>query len=78
MTVIIVGATGTIGSAVCDALASHHEVVTVGHKRGAFHVDIVARHARRYRGTGLSRERRTHGDWVNHRPSQCRGEVTGA
>ena len=29
MRVIVVGATGTIGSVVCDALASHHEVVTV-------------------------------------------------
>jgi len=40
MKVIEVGATGTIGSAVCDALASRHEVVTVGYKDGAFHVDI--------------------------------------
>src|SRR5262252_5837577 len=42
MRVIIVGATGTIGSAVCDALASLHEVVTVGYKDGAFHVDMGA------------------------------------
>ena len=75
MTVIIVGATGTIGSAVCDALASHHEVVTVGHKRGAFHVDIVARHARRYRGTRLSRERRRRWDRTHHRSPQVRGEI---
>src|SRR5215472_9149229 len=40
MKVIVIGATGTIGSAVCAALASRHEVVTVGHTRGAFHVDI--------------------------------------
>ena len=40
MRVIVVGATGTIGSAVCDAFASRHEVVTVGYKDGAFHVDI--------------------------------------
>jgi len=36
MRIIVVGATGTIGSAVCDALASHHEVVTVGYKDGRF------------------------------------------
>src|SRR5215472_292698 len=40
MRVIVVGATGTIGSAVCGALASFHEVVTVGYKDGTFHVDI--------------------------------------
>ena len=40
MRVIVVGATGTIGSAVCDALASRHAVVTVGYKDGTFHVDI--------------------------------------
>jgi len=40
MRVIVVGATGTIGSAVCGALASRHEVVTVGYKDGTFHVDI--------------------------------------
>ena len=59
----------------CEALASRHEVVTVGHKCGGFHVDIVARHARRYRGTRLSCERRRDGDRTSHRPSQCRGEV---
>jgi len=66
MRVIVVGATGTIGSAVCEALASRHEAVTVRHKRGGFHVDIVARHARRYRGTRLSHKRRKHGARTNH------------
>ena len=66
MRVIVVGPTGTIGSAVCDALASRHEAVTVGRKRGAFHFDIVARHARRYRGTRLSHERRRHSDRTHH------------
>ena len=65
MRVIVVGPTGTIGSAVCDTLASRHEVVTVGHKCGAFHVDTVARHARRYRGTRLSRELRRRWDMTH-------------
>jgi len=67
MRVIVVGPPGTIGSAVCDALASRHEVVTVGHKCEAFHVDIVARRARRYSGSRLSRERGRRWDRTHHR-----------
>lgn len=42
MRIIVVGATGTIGSAVVAALTTRHEVVTVGHKGGAFHVDLAS------------------------------------
>ena len=40
MRVIVVGATGTIGSAVVTALSVRHDVVKVGHTGGAFHVDL--------------------------------------
>ena len=39
---IVVGATGTIGSAVVTALSARHDVVKVGHKGGAFHVDLAS------------------------------------
>jgi NAD(P)-dependent dehydrogenase (short-subunit alcohol dehydrogenase family) len=42
MRVIVVGATGTIGSAVCNALASRHDVVKVRHHEGGFHVDLAS------------------------------------
>ena len=35
----------------------------------------LARHACRRSRTSLSRERRRHGDWANHRSSQARGEI---
>jgi NAD(P)-dependent dehydrogenase (short-subunit alcohol dehydrogenase family) len=40
MRVIVIGATGTIGRAVADALAERHEVVRVGHSHGDLTVDI--------------------------------------
>jgi NAD(P)-dependent dehydrogenase (short-subunit alcohol dehydrogenase family) len=40
MRIIVVGATGTIGRAVADALAGRHEVVRVGHSGGEHQVDI--------------------------------------
>jgi NADPH:quinone reductase-like Zn-dependent oxidoreductase len=40
MKVIIIGATGTIGTAVARSLAEHHQVVRVGHARGDFQVDL--------------------------------------
>ncbi|WP_392538149.1 short chain dehydrogenase [Legionella sp. 227] len=40
MKVIVVGGTGTIGDAVCEELAQRHTVITVGHTRGDFQVDI--------------------------------------
>ena len=42
MRVIVVGATGTIGSAVVGALATRHDVVKVAHKSGAFRVDLAS------------------------------------
>lgn len=42
MRVIVIGGTGTIGSAVVKRLSTRHEVVVVGHKNGAFHVDLAS------------------------------------
>lgn len=42
MRVIVVGGTGTIGSAVVTALSARHEVVSVGRNRGAFQVDLAS------------------------------------
>jgi NAD(P)-dependent dehydrogenase (short-subunit alcohol dehydrogenase family) len=42
MRVIVVGATGTIGRPVADALAARHEVVRVGHTGGELTVDIAS------------------------------------
>jgi NAD(P)-dependent dehydrogenase (short-subunit alcohol dehydrogenase family) len=44
MRVIVIGATGTIGSKVADALAARrHEVVRVGHRGGDLQVDIASK-----------------------------------
>jgi len=40
MRVVVVGATGTIGKAVCQILRDQHEVVAVGHRHGDHTVDI--------------------------------------
>jgi NAD(P)-dependent dehydrogenase (short-subunit alcohol dehydrogenase family) len=42
MRIIVVGATGTIGSAVVTALSAQHDVVSVGHKSGAIRVDLAS------------------------------------
>ena len=42
MRVIVIGGTGTIGAAVVTLLSTRHDVVTVGHKRGAFQVDLAS------------------------------------
>ncbi|THJ21810.1 MAG: short chain dehydrogenase [Nitrospira sp. CG24D] len=42
MRVVVVGATGTIGSAVVAALSAHHDVVSVGHTSGAIRVDLAS------------------------------------
>jgi NAD(P)-dependent dehydrogenase (short-subunit alcohol dehydrogenase family) len=42
MRVILIGATGTIGRAVAQALSVRHEVVRVGNKGGDFQVDIAS------------------------------------
>ena len=41
MRVVVVGGTGTLGSAVVAELSPRHEVVTVGHTRGEVTVDIT-------------------------------------
>jgi NAD(P)-dependent dehydrogenase (short-subunit alcohol dehydrogenase family) len=41
MKIILIGATGTLGSAVDKALKARHEIVRVGRKSGDFHVDIT-------------------------------------
>ncbi len=42
MRVIVIGGTGTIGSAVVKRLATRHDVVTVGHTRGTYQVDLAS------------------------------------
>lgn len=42
MRVIVIGGTGTIGSAVVKLLSTRHDVVTVGHKRGTYQVDLAS------------------------------------
>jgi NAD(P)-dependent dehydrogenase (short-subunit alcohol dehydrogenase family) len=41
MKVLVVGATGTIGKAVVQALSPRHEVVAVGHSGGTYRVDLA-------------------------------------
>ena len=43
MRIVIVGGAGTIGSAVANALAARHDVISVGRTRGDLHVDIEDR-----------------------------------
>lgn len=40
MRILLVGATGTIGRAVADALAVRHQVIAVAHHRGELRVDL--------------------------------------
>jgi NAD(P)-dependent dehydrogenase (short-subunit alcohol dehydrogenase family) len=42
MRILVVGGTGTIGSAVVATLAARHEVIAVGHKKGAYQVDLAS------------------------------------
>lgn len=41
MRILLVGGTGTIGSAVAEALAVDHDVVVAGHTRGQVQVDLA-------------------------------------
>jgi NAD(P)-dependent dehydrogenase (short-subunit alcohol dehydrogenase family) len=43
MRVLVIGWTGTIGSAVVDLLASEHDVVTAGRTSGTYRVDITSK-----------------------------------
>ncbi len=43
MRIIVIGATGTIGKAVVEALAGRHEVLRVGHRGGEYQVDMASR-----------------------------------
>lgn len=40
MKIVIVGASGTVGSAVSELLAKDHQVIRVGHSRGDATVDM--------------------------------------
>ncbi|MEO8909826.1 MAG: short chain dehydrogenase [Gemmatimonadaceae bacterium] len=42
MRIAVIGATGTIGSAVVKALGAGHEVISVGHKSGKYRVDLTS------------------------------------
>ena len=41
MRIIVIGATGTIGKAVVEALKGKHDVVQVGHESGDYQVDLA-------------------------------------
>jgi len=43
MKVVVIGATGTIGRAVVQALSGRHEVIEVGRSHGAYQVDITSK-----------------------------------
>ena len=43
MRIIVIGATGTIGKAVVEALQGKHDVVQVGHRHGDYQVDLADR-----------------------------------
>ena len=42
MKIVVIGATGTIGKPVADALSKRHNVVRVGHWRGDYRVDLAS------------------------------------
>ena len=43
MKIIVIGASGTIGQAVTEALAGRHEIIRVGHTQGDFQVELASR-----------------------------------
>jgi dTDP-4-dehydrorhamnose reductase len=40
MKILLIGANGTIGSAIDRELSARHEIIRIGRKSGDFHVDI--------------------------------------
>ncbi|HEX5685444.1 MAG TPA: short chain dehydrogenase [Ideonella sp.] len=42
MRILLIGASGAVGSAVCDALAGRHEVVSAGRSHGDHRVDVTS------------------------------------
>jgi NAD(P)-dependent dehydrogenase (short-subunit alcohol dehydrogenase family) len=42
MKIIVIGATGTIGRTVVDALSGRNNVIKVGHRRGDYQVDLAS------------------------------------
>ncbi len=45
MKVVVIGATGTIGTEVVRRLAREHEIIPVGHRGGDFQVDMASRNS---------------------------------
>ena len=43
MKILVVGATGTIGSAIARLLSGHHQIIAAGHTRGEVQVDLGER-----------------------------------
>jgi len=41
MKIIVVGASGAVGRAACEALKDRHELITVGRSSGDFEIDVV-------------------------------------
>ena len=55
MKLIVIGAEGTVGTAVCNELAARHEIIKVGRNSGDIHADIADRESieAMYRKTGM-------------------------
>ncbi|HEY9639402.1 MAG TPA: short chain dehydrogenase [Coleofasciculaceae cyanobacterium] len=45
MKIAVIGASGTIGQAVVQALAPRHQVIQVGRSRGEYQVDLASKHS---------------------------------
>lgn len=43
MKILVIGATGTIGKPVADALAARHDVIRAGHRQGDVRVDLASK-----------------------------------
>lgn len=47
MKIVVIGATGTIGQAVAQALSVQHQIVRVGHSKGDYQVDLASKDSMR-------------------------------